>query len=226
MLKLDLTGKTFGRLTIINEVESINKRRRWLCKCSCGNEKKIYQSHITSRKKPIRSCGCLLKEYQKKSFKRKIPKEKLCLVCGKKIEYLSQSGPKTCSKECRKIYRSQRDRVYNHSSLEIKLKHEVQSIQSRCRNNNIPCDIDTDYVLSLLKSQNNKCSRTGFTFIINDGGKERKRHPHQPSLDRIIPELGYTKGNVQLVCLMYNLCKNIWSDEEVKQFAKAIRDYE
>ena len=42
MKKNDLVGKTFGRLTVIKEVERNNRGERcFLCKCNCGNEKII-----------------------------------------------------------------------------------------------------------------------------------------------------------------------------------------
>ena len=53
----DLTGLTFGRLTVIKRAESDNNgRAKWLCKCSCGVEsiklgKLLLNGHC-------RSCGC------------------------------------------------------------------------------------------------------------------------------------------------------------------------
>ena len=42
----DLTGKTFGRLTVIKRAEnnilpSGQRQTMWLCKCSCGNNKDV-----------------------------------------------------------------------------------------------------------------------------------------------------------------------------------------
>lgn len=45
---------------------------------------------------------------------------------------------------------------------------------------------------------------------------------HAPSLDRIIPELGYTKGNVMVVSTKANLMKNNASKDELLAFAKGI----
>ena len=56
----DLTGKRFGKLTVIKRVHNEkNKHARWLCKCDCGNEV-VVQSQ--SLKKSTKSCGCLLVE--------------------------------------------------------------------------------------------------------------------------------------------------------------------
>jgi len=59
--KLDLAGKVFNRLTVIEE----NGRTRfgkvkWLCKCSCGNETTVIGSGLISGN--TTSCGCLKTE--------------------------------------------------------------------------------------------------------------------------------------------------------------------
>jgi len=54
----DITGATFGRLTILSFSHQ-NKHgvSCWNCRCTCGNEKIISKSHLTSG--DILSCGCL-----------------------------------------------------------------------------------------------------------------------------------------------------------------------
>lgn len=37
--KIDLTGKVFGRLTVIKEAGRNNSSLLWLCRCECGVEK-------------------------------------------------------------------------------------------------------------------------------------------------------------------------------------------
>lgn len=62
---VNLIGKKFGRLTVVQQVESKvyndgSKCRQWLCKCDCGGEKKVItKSLVTGR---TLSCGCLHKE--------------------------------------------------------------------------------------------------------------------------------------------------------------------
>lgn len=41
---------------------------------------------------------------------------------------------------------------------------------------------------------------------------------HAPSLDRIVPELGYVKGNVQVISRKANVMKNDATMEELKRF--------
>lgn len=55
--KIDLTGKRFGKLTVIKFAENDKySRPKWLCKCDCGNEKLIAGSNL--RGGYTKSCGC------------------------------------------------------------------------------------------------------------------------------------------------------------------------
>lgn len=60
--RTDLTGKKFGKLTVIKPVISAKIGRkvhsRWLCQCECGNYKVAYTFSLLSGN--TRSCGCLL----------------------------------------------------------------------------------------------------------------------------------------------------------------------
>ena len=57
---IDLTGKRFGRLTVIERAPSVGCNTMWHCVCDCGN-KTIKQSSCL-RKGETMSCGCLYKE--------------------------------------------------------------------------------------------------------------------------------------------------------------------
>lgn len=46
--KDDLTGKTFGELTVVKFVQTDDRMTHWLCKCSCGNEILVYSGHLKS----------------------------------------------------------------------------------------------------------------------------------------------------------------------------------
>lgn len=52
----DLTGKTFGRLTVTSRAPHTHRHIHWLCSCSCGNNKVIRGGHLNDGK--IVSCGC------------------------------------------------------------------------------------------------------------------------------------------------------------------------
>lgn len=57
----DLTGKRFGRLTVIKRVYiNGNHNTHWLCKCDCGNETVVESNHL--KRGDTKSCGCLTKK--------------------------------------------------------------------------------------------------------------------------------------------------------------------
>ncbi|KKL15248.1 hypothetical protein LCGC14_2507460, partial [marine sediment metagenome] len=46
---IDLTGKRFGRLTVVKYVDNDKHRNsRWLCLCDCGKEKIIIGQSLKS----------------------------------------------------------------------------------------------------------------------------------------------------------------------------------
>lgn len=58
---IDLIGKKFGRLTVIEKIKKEGSRRLyWRCICDCGKEKIIDGEAL--RKKATTSCGCYHKE--------------------------------------------------------------------------------------------------------------------------------------------------------------------
>lgn len=55
-MKFDLTGKRFGRLTVVRKTKNRNGLTMWLCKCDCGTEKEVRTTHLRSG--ASKSCGC------------------------------------------------------------------------------------------------------------------------------------------------------------------------
>lgn len=58
----DLTGKTFGFLTVISFAgysKTKTKRPLWNCLCLCGKNKIVYADSLRRKDKPVLSCGCL-----------------------------------------------------------------------------------------------------------------------------------------------------------------------
>lgn len=67
-VKEDLTGKTFGKLTVLRQADdyvSPNGRHaaRWLCKCSCEESREVLVKGSDLKSNRTQSCGCLHKEY-------------------------------------------------------------------------------------------------------------------------------------------------------------------
>lgn len=56
----DLTGKKFGKLTVIKQNGYKGNKMAWLCKCDCGNFTTVSTDSLNSGQ--TQSCGCLRKE--------------------------------------------------------------------------------------------------------------------------------------------------------------------
>ena len=62
----DITGRKFGRLTIISmdSIRTNSGQLRWLCRCDCGTEKVITGDNLKIGH--TSSCGCFAKEASRK----------------------------------------------------------------------------------------------------------------------------------------------------------------
>lgn len=96
MLKDDLTGQKFGRLTAI---EFIPDNHKWLCKCDCGNYKEVVTSKLTSLH--TKSCGCLKNKYKitvRRIFSIWRNMLARCYIDSKRkdADYYAQKGIRVC----------------------------------------------------------------------------------------------------------------------------------
>lgn len=76
---IDLTGQTFGRLTVLKRVEDRiesngRKRTQWLCQCSCDKNNKVKVTTNLLKSEYTKSCGCLQKERSKESASKTFKK--------------------------------------------------------------------------------------------------------------------------------------------------------
>lgn len=58
----DLTGRVFGRLTVLERAPRVDRRIRWKCRCACGTLVTVAGERLTVTDAPTRSCGCLQRE--------------------------------------------------------------------------------------------------------------------------------------------------------------------
>lgn len=64
-MKQDLTGRQFERLLVLGEVKKEGSSKRfWRCRCDCGRETIVEDSHLKSGH--TKSCGCYRREIQRK----------------------------------------------------------------------------------------------------------------------------------------------------------------
>ena len=85
---IDLTGQTFGRLTVLN-YHGVNDKgiHMWLCRCECGNEKVVRGDAL--RYGLTRSCGCLAHEAHVALGKKGHVSSKFVDLTGQTFGYLT-----------------------------------------------------------------------------------------------------------------------------------------
>lgn len=90
---IDLTGKRFGKLTVIKKdkphyTTGGNIVNKWMCQCDCGNQKSVLGASLRSGN--TRSCGCLGKEKLKDLTGRKF--NRLTVIKRAENYYCENSG--------------------------------------------------------------------------------------------------------------------------------------
>jgi len=213
---VDKSGTKIGKLSILKRV-SFNK---FECLCDCSKTVIMNFARINIMK----SCGC--DKLEKKNATMHTPKDEFiynqCIICGTTFKgcYKKEN---TCSKHCsdvkRQNYLTEYRKNKRYKNLEYNITSVVKNIIARAKYDGYKTDITVEYVLEVVKNQNNKCAMTGIEFSLPDSNE---KNPWSVSVDKINPKIGYFKNNVQIVCLMYNYCKHTFSNETVLEFAKAL----
>ncbi len=92
--------------------------------------------------------------------------------------------------------------------------HLWRGAKHRATKNNLPFSIKRLDVQQALEV--GVCQVTGIPFDYTSGS------PWAPSLDKIVPSLGYTKDNTRCVVFMFNVAKHDFSDSDVMKMCKAV----
>lgn len=91
------------------------------------------------------------------------------------------------------------------------IKYKLSSAKQRAKKNNLPFNI-TEQDIKDVWPIDNKCPALDIEFII--GGHDTMNYD-SPSLDRIIPNKGYVKGNIQIVSALANGIMSSATPEQV-----------
>jgi len=79
--RIDLTGKRFGRLVVLEYSDSVNGSPRWRCRCDCGKETVVYGGNL--RRGYTQSCGCYRHECeQERADSRRCEPRRLHRIWG------------------------------------------------------------------------------------------------------------------------------------------------
>lgn len=90
----------------------------------------------------------------------------------------------------------------------------------RAKKRGLPCDISVDDIAQRLGK--GICEVTGIPFNLTNVGRVNWCWK-SPSLDQIVPGIGYLSSNVQVVIRGYNVMKNNWGDAPILLVAEALK---
>ena len=157
--------------------------------------------------------------------KKKISKDGLNTKCRDCVnDYYKESYKKdpTADNAKSKRWNERNKEARNKYFKEYRVQNQETCIRGRILTGsrhrsvkkNLPFDLTKEWLTAKLES--GKCERTGITFVYEG------HSAFNPSVDRIDSAKGYTQDNCQIVCKMYNLAKNVWSDADVLDMSKAL----
>lgn len=107
-----------------------------------------------------------------------------------------------------------KERYYNINNLNSII---LERAKRRSKVQNLPFNIEINDII-IPKY----CPILEIRLERNYGGKPKS---NSPSLDKIIPELGYVKGNIRVISHKANMMKNNATEKELKLFCKNIMNH-
>jgi len=117
--------------------------------------------------------------------------------------------------QCLERHKKYDRKKYMTSTEERRKKQILKTAKSRAKDKNIPFAITiSDFTLPT------HCPLIGLEL---DYSMPKGYHPNHPSIDRIIPSLGYVVGNVWIISRRANVMKNDASLEELQMFSDNLK---
>jgi hypothetical protein len=199
----------------------------------CGKEFDKNKSTI-SKSKNVYYCGksCSAKAHNKKQGYPKYL-TLICSACGvsfqrREREYRKQLKKNKTETFCSRKCSNQEKFAWNDGLATFRWYTNVA--YSRRRSTGKEVDITPEYLKEIWDSQNGRCPITNWELQVpiglNKWDKNARYKVNNASMDRIDNKKGYVIGNVRFVALIVNLARNIFTDEEVIEFAKAVVEHQ
>jgi hypothetical protein len=141
---------------------------------------------------------------------------------GRPLKYLTEEDRKKANRDrARECYHATRGRntVGTHWASRTPIYTMYMSAKTRAKKNNIPFDLTLDYLLKIFP-EDILCPVLKEPFIMDSSTLVDM----SPTLDRFIPELGYTIGNVTIISNKMNRMKNNGTEEELRKLLHWMRN--
>ena len=102
-----------------------------------------------------------------------------------------------------------------------RIGYALYKAKRRAKEKKVPFDLSAEYLEEIFP-KDNLCPVFGLSFEWGGGSDEASRD-NSPSLDRIVPELGYVEGNVVWISNRANILKRDATWEELQRVAEWLR---
>nr|QBK92379.1 MAG: uncharacterized protein LCPAC401_00170 [Pithovirus LCPAC401] len=155
-----------------------------------------------------------------------------CVKCGKLKDVcefnhrkISKNGLNSMCMICTNI-----NRVTRQSELTKYIRHLFSGIKSHCRNHDLELTITEQEIIDLY-NLNNVCAKTGKVMTHHKKYDPNKKtriiedHYYNLSVDRIDSSKGYTRDNIQIVCIGYNLMKSNLNEDYMLNICRRIEEH-
>ena len=110
--------------------------------------------------------------------------------------------------------------------LKYKIKLAVRTTKQRTNDSKSAIEVNnltSEFILQLLIDQNFRCQLTNIPIIF---ANDSFPYHYRASIDRIDSNRGYTKDNVQLVCLPINHAKHREHNNTIKIFLQKVKIFQ
>ena len=139
-----------------------------------------------------------------------------CSFCG--ALFLGVAKSQYCTTSCGHAAAFRR----NMEQPEWRLSRLMSMAKNRSKTKNLSFNLDIEYIMELWEENLGCCALTGQLFDLTSWGEKGQVNPQAPSIDRIVPKKGYTKGNVRLITYHMNISL---SDFGIEEFETLIKSY-
>lgn len=160
--------------------------------------------------KTCKKCKILknLEEFEVAKFKEKNRPEYIRNIC------------KVCNDQAKKAYYQYKKDNNIAFSLNKSYDKYLKSLYNKIFNRNKTSNITFEDLINIYNEQEGKCNLTGEVLTF-----DKNNQSTNISIDRIDSNIGYEKGNIQLVCHYVNIMKWNKTIDELKIWCEKIVNY-
>lgn len=121
------------------------------------------------------------------------------------------------NKNCIECTKEQKRKARENPNLTLLTSRLWTGVRRRVKSKNLPFNLTKDWIRQRLEW--GRCEVTGLPFQFPNNKGDCGPRFYSATIDRIIPNLGYTKENSRLVIFAYNAAKHTGTDKDVMTMA-------